>query len=174
MAIRPSVRIKNVDGEYIQVNEAVKGRYSEAFGFETCVRVPVDIKTGMPRADRQYSEATFTKALDQASVLIYQYLCKGTKVPEVLVTMYDFDLKVGKEKVAYEMKFEDVTFTKQEKFIANAFSKEGEEFPVLEKVSFVAEKITETYLLNGHLSHQDCYEEKALDSTVTNAAAAAA
>jgi len=167
MAIRPSVKIKDVNGEYIKVNEAVVGRYAEVYGFDSAVRIPVDNKTGLPLASRQQSETMFAKAVDRSSTLIKQYLSEGIKVPEVVITLYDFDKVAGKEKVSYEFKFEEVTFTRKEVFVVNAFSKEAEEFPVMERIFFVAEKVTETYLLDGHMAYQDCYKEKALGAAAT-------
>jgi len=173
MANRLYVKIKDQNGQNIEVKEAKKGRGAEAYGFETALRIPVDKKTGLPMSTRQYAETVFYKSIDRSSPLIKQYMCESIKVPELMVFIYEFE-ENGKEKLSYQVKFEEVTFTGKEIIIANAFSKEGLESPAMEKISFVAEGITEIYLLDGHMAYKDCYKEGDLMANVTSGAATAA
>lgn len=138
----------------------VQGREDtvEVLGFDHTVHIPVDVKTGKSVGNRVHGEFIVTKNFDKASPKLYNFMCDGKKIPEVVLTWYERDEESGEEKEYYKHTMENAKIVKIEALMDDVDDKSKEHYNHREKVSFQYEKMTWAYL-DGNVEYSDSWLE---------------
>lgn len=159
MATRSSFELIDDNGHTIAMEEAVQGRNAEMYKFDFGVKVAVDKATGKVTGIREYEFLKLTKPLCKASPIIFKKLCEGKKLKAAILRFYRHDLVDGSERQFYTFTFEDVSLVAQRLVGLDDVSEVSRHYPVLEEISLIAEKVTQTFM-DGNIEHTDEYRKK--------------
>jgi type VI secretion system secreted protein Hcp len=139
---------------------AVSGREEtvEVLSFSHEVYIPVDHKTGKYVGNRVHGQLKIVKNFDKASPKLYNYLCDGRRIPEVIITWYERDEETGAEKEFYVHKMENAKVVKVHALMDDVDDQSKEHYSPREEISFQYDKLTWTYL-DGQIEYSDSYME---------------
>lgn len=147
----------NSEGEAIEGSVAKEGREGscEIMEFDHNVRIPMDAQTGDLTGVRQHRPAVLTKQYDKASPLLYDALCNGESLQEVVIHWYQID-KTGSEVEYFRHVLEDAKLSDMKSYMPNTKDPRKEQFTHMEKVSVLYSKITWLYV-DGNIEYTDSW-----------------
>ncbi|MFH1860227.1 MAG: type VI secretion system tube protein TssD [bacterium] len=137
----------------------VKGRENqvEVLEFQHRVYMPTDVKDGTAAGTRKHESLTVSKNFDKSSPKLYQYLCNGKKIPQILIHWYMIDA-VGQETEYFTHKMENARIVAIKPWMPDVDNKEKETYKHREDIEFRYEKITWTYV-DGNVEFSDSWLE---------------
>ena len=130
----------------------------EVIAFEHEVRIPVDPHDGSLTGTRAHSAARLLKAFDKSSPMLYDFLCNGKVIPEVLINWYKID-ETGAETEYFVHKLENVRIVSIKPEMPNVKIKEYERLVHMEWIELRYEKITWTFM-DGNIEATDTWLER--------------
>lgn len=120
------------------------------------VEIPTDTHNGLPTGQRQHKPLVLTKAVDNASPLLYKACCKGERC-EVVLDMYRIKGD-GNEEKYFTVKLKDAVVVKMERSTPMTFLPENKPYRDMEMVSFTYSSITWTYN-DGNIEFNDDWKK---------------
>jgi len=130
----------------------------QVLGFSHQVYIPTDPKDGSTTGTRVHGALGIVKNYDKASPKLYEYLCNGKKIPEVLLHWYMIDPDTGQETEYFTHKLEDVIVVSMKPWMPNVDEQKYKEFKHMEEVSLRYAKITWTFV-DGNIEFMDSWLE---------------
>lgn len=112
------------------------------------VHIPRDPQSGLPSGKRIHGPLTVTKEFDKASPKLYQALCSGEQMSEVVIKWYRIDPN-GMEEHYFTHTLEDAIIVEVKPYMPVAFLTENEPYRHMESVSFTYAKIRWTWEVDG-------------------------
>lgn len=160
MSSRVYVSFYNKNNQIIQSSEAVEGRNSEVFAFDSGgVHKTIDKSTGKTTGNRQFEPIFLTKAVCQATPIIFKCITTNEKLGKVDVNYYKADENTGKEKLFFKVTLENVQVVSQKLRVPDTSVIPEGHLSTLEDIKMTAEKITQVHL-DPHIEHSDEYSKK--------------
>lgn len=125
----------------IKGNCTMKGREGtmlvEAFDHE--IHIPTDPQTGLSSGKRVHGHFKIVKEFDKASPMIYQALCTGEHMKEVVLKFYRVS-KAGTEEQYFTIKLEDAVAVTIRPWMPNCLDKSTSSYGHMEEVAFTYRK----------------------------------
>ncbi|MBN1636432.1 MAG: Hcp family type VI secretion system effector [Deltaproteobacteria bacterium] len=112
------------------------------------IHIPRDPHTGLASGKRIHGPLTILKEYDKASPKLYQALCTGEHMSEVIIKWYRID-DTGVEEHYFTHTLEDAIVVEMKPYMPIAFLKENEPYRHMEQVSFTYKKIKWTWEPDG-------------------------
>ena len=109
--------------------------------FSHRLKVPTDIQSGQPTAQRIHKPLTITKLFDKSSPLLYVALSTGERLPKVYLKFYRTSV-TGTQEHYFSIELEDAIITDIEAYMHNCQDPDCAHFTHLEDISFTYRKIT--------------------------------
>jgi type VI secretion system secreted protein Hcp len=150
MAIPAYMKIKGIPGS---VNVAGREECIEVLEFDHQVYLPTDRDDGTITGTRKHDALVIHKAFDKASSLLYQKVCRGETLDEILISWYKITNR-GEEVAYFEHKLEHCKIAGMRSYMHNVKDRHKDQFVHQEAVTIRYEKITWNYL-DGNLQHTD-------------------
>lgn len=125
----------------IKGNCTMKGREGTMLvqAFEQEIHIPHDIQTGLSSGKRVHGPFKVVKEFDKASPMIYQALCAGEHLKEVVLKFYRVSMK-GTEEQYFTIKLEDAIAVSIRPWMPNCLDKSMSSFGHMEEVAFTYRK----------------------------------
>jgi type VI secretion system secreted protein Hcp len=117
-------------------------------GFEHVVRIPKDPHTGLPTGKRVHEPFTVIKIFDKSSPKLYQALCTGEHLEQVVIKWYRID-PTGAEEHYFTHTLEKAIIVDIKAWMPNCLDPVKESYTHMENVSFTYEKIRFTWEVDG-------------------------
>lgn len=157
MPVPGYAEIKDSEGNAIEGSVQVAGREGmcEVMEFDHNVRIPTDQQSGDLTGVRQHQPATIVKPYDKASPLLFDALCNGESLQEVIIHWYKID-KTGSEVEYFTHTLEEAKISDMQSFMPNTKDPTKEQFTHMEKVSILYGKITWLYQ-DGNVEYTDSW-----------------
>ena len=124
------------------------------------VEIPRDRLTGMPSGQRMHKPFVITKAVDQATPLLYQACCSGEHMKSFEVH-YNRISEKGQETLYYTVKLENAVVVNMRHHKPMTFLEEHKPYHDMEEVSFAYSRITWTHVEASKEAVDDWSEPKA-------------
>jgi type VI secretion system secreted protein Hcp len=118
----------------------------EAFNHE--VRIPRDPQTGLAQGKRIHEPFTIVKFQDKATPLLYQALCTGEHMKEVVLKWYRID-PTGQEEHYFTTTLKDAIIVNIRPFMPNVLDVQTEAYGHMEEVSCTYKEIEWTWEVDG-------------------------
>jgi type VI secretion system secreted protein Hcp len=115
---------------------------------EHTIRIPRDPQTGLATGKRRHEPFTVVKVYDKSSPKLYQALCTGEHMSEVMIKWYRIDA-TGSEEHYFTHKLEDAIIVDIKAWMPNCLDPATEAFTHMEHVSFTYKKIVFTWEIDG-------------------------
>ena len=112
------------------------------------VHIPRDPQSGLPSGKRIHGPLTIVKEYDKASPKLYQALCTGEHMSEVVLKWYRID-PTGAEEHYFTHTLEDAIVVEMKPYMPVAFLTENEPYRHMEEVSYTYNKIKWTWEVDG-------------------------
>jgi len=106
---------------------------------------------------RKHEPMVIIKQINRMSVLLVDYLNKGTFLPKVEIRWYQYNEKKSKTEEYFRMTLEQVRLHSIEQILPNVKDQKFEQYNHLEKIQLVYKKITWLYP-KGYLIHTDIWD----------------
>ncbi len=137
----------------------VEGREDqvEVLGFKHEVYIPTDRKDGSPTGTRVHNPLKIVKNYDKSSPKLYEYLCNGKEIPEVLIHWYMIAAD-GSETEYFTHKLEKVIITGVKPWMPNVDEPSSEQYKHMEEISIRYGKMTWTFV-DGNIEYTDSWLE---------------
>ena len=116
--------------------------------FDHQLYIPHDPQTGLGTGKRVHGEFTVVKLYDKASPKLYQALCTGEHMKNVVVKWYRITPQ-GTEEHYFTHKLENAIVVQVKPYMPNCLDPETESYQHMEQVAFTYEKITWTWEPDG-------------------------
>lgn len=157
MAVPGYCEITDSEGNPIEGSVQIAGREGmcEVMKFDHNVRIPVDEAKGSLTGIRQHRKAEIVKPFDKASPLLYDALCNGETLQEVIIHWYQID-KTGSEVEYFRHTLKDAKVSDMNAFMYNTKDPTKEQFTHMEKVSFLYSEITWQHM-DGNIEYTDSW-----------------
>jgi len=155
MAIPAYMKIDGIPGS---VNVSGREGFVEVLEFNHRVYVPTDRDDGSLTGTRKHDSLVFHKAFDKASSLLYQKVCTGQTVPNILIRWYKITDR-GEEVAYFEHKLEKCKIASVRSYMHNVKDSTKEQFVHQEEVTIRYEKVTWNFL-DGNLQHTDQWNQR--------------
>lgn len=128
----------------------IKGREKSilVYQLDHKIGIPRDTHTGLPTGKRIHGALVITKEFDKSSPKLYQALCSGEHLKEVVLDFYRISPKGAEEKY-YTIKLNNAIIVDMRAWFPATMVKENEPFQHMEDVSFSYEKIIWTWVPDG-------------------------
>jgi type VI secretion system secreted protein Hcp len=110
------------------------------YGFDHVVEIPRHSEDGLPTGKRRHGGVKVIKEVDPSSPMLYQALCTGERMSDVVIKKYRID-HTGQEEQFFTITLENAIVQKIEAQDLLSFSQEGKDSRHLEHVTFSYEKI---------------------------------
>jgi len=130
----------------------------EVLGFTHEVYIPTDRKDGSTTGTRVHDAMAIVKNYDKASPKLFEHLCNGKKIPEVLIHWYQIDPSTGSETEYFTHKLVDVIIVSIKPWMPNVDDPTSERYKHMEQVSMRYGKITWTFV-DGNIEFTDSWLE---------------
>ena len=118
------------------------------------VRIPRDLQTGLPTGKRVHEALTVTKVYDKSSPKLYQALCTGEHLKDVVIKWYRID-PTGQEEHYFTHTLTDAIIVEIKPWMPNCLDSATESFSHMEDVSFTYRKIRWTWEADGIEAEDD-------------------
>ena len=112
------------------------------------IYIPRDIQTGLPTGKRVHRALLITKAFDKSSPKLYQALCAGERMSEVVFKFYRI-APTGNEEHYFTIKLQDAIIVALKPWIPNCLDPSKEGFTDMEDLSFTYSHIFWTWEPDG-------------------------
>lgn len=112
------------------------------------VYIPRDVQTGQPTGKRVHKPLVITKAFDKSSPKLYQALCTGERMSEVVFKYYRI-APTGNEEHYFTIKLQDAIIVALKPWIPNCLDISKEGFTDMEDLSFTYSHIFWTWEPDG-------------------------
>ncbi|MBT2337665.1 MULTISPECIES: Hcp family type VI secretion system effector [Pseudomonas] len=122
--------------------------------FEHRVTRPRDPQSGQPTGTRVHQPLVITKVFDRSSPLLHTALCKGERLPEVIIHWYRTAAN-GKEELYYTTELEGAIIVEIKDYMHNCQDLANGHFTHLQDVHFSYRKITWTHEVCGTTGSDD-------------------
>lgn len=157
MAIEAYAEITDSGGNQIKGDVEVEGRVDmvEVIKFDHNVRIPTDKRTGELTGVRQHRPAKLVKNYDSSSPLLFDALCNGETLQEVILHWYKID-PTGKEVEYFTHTFKGAKISAINSFMYNTKDPSKEQFTHMEEVSLLYEEVTWLYK-DGNIEYNDSW-----------------
>lgn len=158
MAIPAYCEFKDSGGNAIEGSVQVANREGmcEIMKFDHNVRIPVDKMSGELTGIRQHQPAAIVKPYDKATPLLFDALCNGETLQEVIIHWYKID-EAGKEVEYFTHTLKSAKISDMNSFMYNTKDPTKEQFTHMEKVSLLYEEITWKFL-DGNIEYTDAWK----------------
>lgn len=123
-------------------------------GFKHEVTVPVDSQSGQPTGHRIHKPFIVSKVFDKSSPLLYQALCKGEVLTEVVLTWWRTAVS-GKPEHYFTHKLEDAVIVQIHASMPHCQDLNMKNFTHLEDIYFSYRKISWTHVVSATDSSDD-------------------
>ena len=121
------------------------------------VEIPRDLQSGLPTGQRIHHPFVITKAIDEASPLLYQACTAGEQMANWELQYFRIN-ETGNEENYYTVKLENAIIVNIKHYKPMAFMEENKPFRDMEEVSFTYEKITWTHNIGSKEASDDWKE----------------
>ena len=118
------------------------------YALDHTVQIPRDTHTGLPTGKRVHGPLTVTKEYDKSSPKLFQALCSGEQLSEVMLDFYRIS-PTGTEEKYYTTKLENAIIVDICSYYPETFAEASRAIKHMEKVSFSYEKIIWTWHPDG-------------------------
>ena len=134
----------------IEGSTVVKGHEGKILvqAVEHTIEIPKSPQTGLPTGKRVHGPTTLTKEIDKASPKLFQALCSGEQMKEVVLEFYRISPK-GTEEKYYTVKLENAIITSIRSWTPNCLNPDNKQMGHMEDVALTYEKITWTFDPDG-------------------------
>jgi type VI secretion system secreted protein Hcp len=112
------------------------------------IELPKSPQTGLPTGKRQHLGMTLTKEIDKSSPKIYQALCSGEQMSDVLIEFYRISPK-GTEEKYYSIELTNAVFVSTRLWVPDCLLPENNQLGHMEDVGLTYEKIVWTWVPDG-------------------------
>lgn len=145
------------EGSAIEGSVQVAGREGmcEVQEFDHTVRIPTDEAKGELMGVRQHRPATLVKPYDKASHRLFDALCNGETLQEVILHWYKIS-KTGDEVEYFTHTLEEAKISEIESFMPSTKDPQKEQFGHHERISILYSKITWLFQ-EGNLEYTDSW-----------------
>jgi len=126
--------------------------------FDHVVEIPTDDQ-GIAAGRRAHRPMTITKEFDRSTPMLYQALCTGELLTEVLLEWYRMDGS-GDQELYFSVELENAMITRIHPWVPNVLDRSNETLKHMEDVSIAYEKIIWTWEEDG-IEFEDTWGEMA-------------
>ncbi|MEK7275371.1 MAG: type VI secretion system tube protein TssD [Candidatus Desantisbacteria bacterium] len=146
-------------GSEIPGSVEIQGRENqvEILGFNHRVYMPTDVKDGTAAGTRKHESLVILKNFDKSSPKLYEYLCNGKKIPQIVIHWYMIDAN-GQETEYFTHKMQNARVVSMKPWMPNVDDKSMETYKHMEEVEVRYEKITWTFV-KGNIEFVDSWLE---------------
>lgn len=157
MPVPGYAEFKDSEGNPIEGSVQVGGREGmvEVQEFSHTVRIPTDEAKGELMGVRQHRPATLVKPQDKASPLLFDALCNGETLQEVIFHWFTID-KTGEEVEYFTHTLEEAKISDIETFMPPTKDPQKEQFGHHERVSILYSKMTWLFQ-EGNIEYTDSW-----------------
>jgi len=120
----------------------------EILAFEHSVVIPYNNKTGIYTGIRSHKPIQIQKEIDKSSPKLYQALCTGENLTEMIFSWHRAH-KAGKPEKFYSIELKNATLVDISPWIQERHDMKNDHLPHMEKVSIVYEKIRWIWVPDG-------------------------
>jgi len=110
------------------------------YEFNHEVYLPYDMETNTVQGSRRIGALSLTKDIDKITPTLFEYCCKGTKLPKVTIILYK--IKESVEVPYFNYVLENAVIVSVKNVMPTTKIKENENVGHLEEVKILAEKFT--------------------------------
>lgn len=114
---------------------------TEVYAIDHVVEIPRSKSTGRPTGRRIHNDLTINKQIDKTTPLLYQSLCTGEKLTEVVFSWYRYGGDAGEMEEYYTVRLENAVITRIKPWSSHKNDPVNENSYHLESISFAYEKI---------------------------------
>lgn len=157
MAVPGYIQFNDSEGNAIEGSVQIAGREGmcEVMEFDHTVRIPTDEQMGTLTGVRQHRPMKIVKPYDRASPLLYDALCNGETLSEVVLSWYQID-KTGTEVEYFRHTLKDAKISEMNAFMYNTKDPRKEQFTHMERVAILYGEITWLYV-DGNIEYTDSW-----------------
>ncbi|VVE52164.1 type VI secretion protein [Pandoraea horticolens] len=112
------------------------------------VELPKNEQTGAPSSVRRHVGMSIVKEIDKSSPKLFQALCSGEQMSEVLLEFWRFT-SGGTEEKYYTIKLQNAAVFEAEDWVPNVLLPENEKLGHMESIGFSYQKIVWTWIKDG-------------------------
>ncbi|NBB85892.1 MAG: type VI secretion system tube protein Hcp [Bacteroidetes bacterium] len=157
MAVPGYIEFKDSEGNAVEGSVKIAGREGmcEVMEFDHTVRIPTDSQMGTLTGVRQHRPMQVVKPYDRASPLLYDMLCNGETLSEVILHWYHID-DTGTEVEYFRHTLKDGKISDINAFMYNTKDPQKEQFTHMERVSILYGEITWQFM-DGNIEYVDSW-----------------
>ena len=125
--------------------------------FDHLVEIPTD-ERGVAAGRRRHSPITITKEIDRSTPMLYQALCTGELLTEVVLDWYRFD-EGGEEELYFSLEMNNAMITRIRPWVPNVLDRGNEQLRHMEDISIAYESIIWTWEPDG-IEYEDRWDDE--------------
>lgn len=122
--------------------------------FEHQIYIPSEIQTGLSSGKRVHGSFTVTKVFDKASPMIYQALCTGEHLSEVVLKWYRINIQ-GQEEHYFTHTLYDAIVKEVTQYMPNCLDKSTDGYTHMEKVACTYRRINWAHEIDSTMAEDD-------------------